>query len=70
MKGRKSLKNKEHSPEKSPTDKNKKSSVIFEGDGGTTSELKSDFSLSMTKNFEKIDSDVISKSSEETLMKN
>ena len=63
----KTLQAKEHSPDKSSVIRNDKSSIIIDGESGSVSDYKSDFSLSIAKNFEKPDDDILSKSSEENI---
>ena len=67
MKGNENRKTKEHSPDKSSVIRNDKSSIIIDGESGSVSDYKSDFSLSIAKNFEKPDDDILSKSSEENI---
>ena len=67
MKYPKNINKKDQSLDKSSITKEKKSIIIYDGQFGTISDNKSDFSLSMTKNFDKVDDDIISKSSEEDI---
>ena len=67
MKDPKNINKKDQSLDKSSMTKDKKSIIIYDGQFGTISDNKSDFSLSMTKNFDKVDDDIISKSSEEDI---